>query len=157
MVDQPSPAEVLKRRTPGIALLLTVLITGLLLWEALSPKDLPPQGTAGRQSTPRRIREPLAPVGSRPAPIQMVVPTAPCPSPSPSPALKATPPVDPGTLRVSDIVIDPTDPAVRFAVIGGVAVRAGETIGGHRVQEVLPDRVLIGEEGTIVLLPSEED
>ncbi len=66
-------------------------------------------------------------------------------------------PVDPTTLRLSDIVIDPTDPSASFAVIDGVAVRVGETIGGHPVREVLPDRVLIGEESEVVLLPQEED
>ncbi len=156
MADHPHSDEVLKRRTPGIALLLTALVVALILWESLSLKMPPPKDTVGRQSTARRIRELQAQVEIRPVPMPMVAPTPPPPL-SPAPALEPTPPVDPTTLRVSDIVIDPMDPAARFAVINGLAVRAGETIGGHRVQKVLPDRVLIGEEGTVVLLPSKED
>ena len=186
MTDHPNPAEVLRKRTPGIALLLMALVTGLLLWEAMSPQVLPPRTTAGRQSSVRRIPGSAARVESRPAPGPVVAPTPPpplspapalhptpavdhtppvnptpavdpTPSVDPTPPVDHTPPVDPTTLRVSDIVIDPMDPSVRFAVIDGVAIRAGETIGGHRVQKVLPDRVLIGEEGTIVLLPSKEE
>ena len=56
-------------------------------------------------------------------------------------------PVDPGSLVVTRIVFDPADADATFAVIGGRAVRAGESVGGWPVFRVERDRVLLGTGG----------
>ena len=154
MADHPNPTQVLQR-TSRIALLLTVLVTGLLVWESQSPKASPQRTTSRQRFSVRSNPEPAVRVEKKLEPLPVMAPTP--PPPPPAPALPPIVRVDPATLHLSEIIIDPADPAARFAVIDGVAVRAGETICGHRVKEVLPDRVLIGEEGTMVLLPSRKE
>ena len=71
------------------------------------------------------------------------------------PAETGEPVLEIGELVVGRIVHDPSDPDASFAEILGRAVRAGEEIGGHRVHRVEPDRVLLGADGEIVLMPRE--
>lgn len=154
-MDEHVNAAVTKRgRTNRIAALLVLLASGLLLWEAAS---------LGKPAQSRRPPGPRVVASRAPSPPALAVtkpepePTVAVSPPPPPPPVEPAAPVDPKTLHVSDILVDPLDPAARFAVIDGVAVRAGETIGGHQVVKVLPDRVLIGEEGIELLLPQTED
>lgn len=140
------------RRTLRAAVVVTVLACVLLLWESISDQPSPPSSPRPPRVTSRERPKPPQQVARKVPPAAVV---APLPEPAPPPPVVV--PVDPATLRLSDIVIDPEDPSVRFAVIDGVAVRAGETIGGHPVREVRADRVLIGEESEVTLLPHEED
>ncbi len=140
------------RRTLRAAVLMTVFACGLLLWESVTEKPAPGISADRPRAASREIPGPPRQIARKEAPARAVKPL---PEPPPPPPVIV--PVDPATLRLSDIVIDPTDPSARFAVIDGVAVRAGERIGGHPVREVLPDRVLIGEESEVLLLPEEED
>ena len=153
MANYPLPAKPRKRRTLRAAVLVTVLACAVLLWESVAG-NVPSRPRPGRSQVSSRVRpKPPQLVAARQDPVKVVRPVPPPPPPPPPVAQ----PVDLATLRLSDIVIDPVDPSARFAVVDGVAVRAGESIGGHTVREVLPDRVLIGEESEVMLLPSDED
>jgi hypothetical protein len=153
MADHSIPADSRRRRATRAAVLITLSAVVLLAWEAVE-RDVFARPARGRPCVPaaaRSRRNPPAPGERQPA---RIVPPVPAAAPAAAPPAA---PVDPATLHVEEIVIDPSDPAARFAVIDGVAVRAGELIGGHPVRAVLPDRVLIGEESEIVLLPPEEE
>ena len=154
MADQPLVADSRRRRASRAAVLVTLLALALLAWEAVDRPARPQPGRGQRYTTARARHRASPPVTARRQTAKIVPPVPTPPPPPPPPPVVA--PVDPATLRLSDILQDP-DPAVRFAVIDGVAVRAGEMIGGHPVRAVLPDRVLIGEESETVLIPEEED
>lgn len=96
----------------------------------------------GRVGRPRPASPPARPSPAAPKPAAK----------TPPPKTAAPSPVDPAELAVTRIVFDARDPDATFAVIRGVAVRAGDRIGGWRVHSVERNRVLLGAEGEIELL-----
>jgi hypothetical protein len=96
-------------------------------------------------------RDARAPARTEPTDTPAPASSEPAPPPDPST------PVDPGSLTVTRILLDPGDPDATFAVIEGRAVRAGESVGGWPVFRVERDRVLLGVEGERVLPLAERE
>ncbi len=145
-MSDPSEEKAEARSAGRLALLLALLAIVLVLWETVDP---PPQ----ERPPPERVAHRTTPLPSaRRAAVP--IPEVPIPAIAPLPIVLESKPgivADPRGLRLTEIVSDAEDPALRFAVIDDLAVRVGEKIKGNPVREILPDRVLVGQRGEVVL------